>query len=63
MRYHSLAALEVPDVLEVTARAEDGTVMGVRHRTLPLQGVQFHPESVLSQHGALLVDNFLAGLR
>ena len=63
VRYHSLAALELPDVLEVSARTEDGTVMGVRHRTLPLEGVQFHPESVLSQHGALLVTNFLAGVR
>jgi anthranilate synthase component 2/para-aminobenzoate synthetase len=59
VRYHSLAALEVPDELVVTARSEDGTVMGVRHATLPLEGVQFHPESVLSEHGALLVANFL----
>ena len=59
VRYHSLAALEVPDVLVVTARGDDGTVMGVRHTTLPLEGVQFHPESVLSEHGALLVANFL----
>ena len=63
VRYHSLAALSVPDVLEVTARSEDGVVMGVRHRTLPLEGVQFHPESILSQHGAALVTNFLAGVR
>ena len=49
----------VPDALEVTARGDDGTVMGVRHRSLPLEGVQFHPESVLSEHGALLVANFL----
>ncbi len=63
VRYHSLAALTVPDVLEVTARAEDGVVMGVRHRTLPLEGVQFHPESILSRHGAALVANFLAGAR
>lgn len=59
VRYHSLAAVAVPDCLEVTARAEDGTVMGVRHRDLPLEGVQFHPESVLSEHGARLVANFL----
>ncbi len=58
VRYHSLAALAVPEALEVTARAE-GVVMGVRHRTLPLEGVQFHPESILSEHGALLVANFL----
>lgn len=59
VRYHSLAALEVPPPLEVTARSEDGVVMGVRHRTLPLEGVQFHPESVLSEHGAALLANFL----
>ncbi len=69
VRYHSLAAVELPvelpdelpDGLEVTARAEDGTVLGVRHRSLPLEGVQFHPESILSEHGAALVANFLAG--
>jgi anthranilate synthase component II len=59
VRYHSLAALAVPDALVVTARGEDGTIMGVRHRTLPLEGVQFHPESVLSEHGERLVANFL----
>lgn len=58
VRYHSLAALEVPDCLEVSARAGD-VVMGVRHRTLPLEGVQFHPESILSAQGAALVANFL----
>ena len=58
VRYHSLAALEVPAPLEVSATA-DGAVMGVRHRTLPLEGVQFHPESILSEHGARLVANFL----
>jgi len=59
VRYHSLAATSVPGCLEVTARAEDGTVMGVRHRELPLEGVQFHPESILSEHGAGLVASFL----
>jgi anthranilate synthase component II len=59
VRYHSLAALSVPDELVVTAHGDDGTVMGVRHTRLPLEGVQFHPESVLSEHGALLVANFL----
>ena len=59
VRYHSLAAVTVPSALEVTATAEDGVVMGVRHRTLPLEGVQFHPESILSTHGAALVANFL----
>lgn len=58
VRYHSLAALAVPDCLEVSAWS-DGVVMGVRHRTLPLEGVQFHPESVLSEHGARLVASFL----
>lgn len=61
VRYHSLAAIEVPEVLQVTARAEDGVVMGVRHRDLPQQGVQFHPESILSRYGAELVRNFLEG--
>lgn len=60
VRYHSLAATRLPDELEATAWAVDGTVMGVRHRTLPIEGVQFHPESVLSEHGATLVANFLA---
>ena len=59
-RYHSLAALEVPDVLEVTARTPDGEVMGVRHRSQPTHGVQFHPESVLTPHGRTLIENFLA---
>ncbi len=62
VRYHSLAALSVPDPLVVTARGDDGTVMGVRHGSLPLEGVQFHPESILSEHGALLVANFLGRL-
>jgi len=63
VRYHSLAAVVVPAGLEVSARCvgEDGAdvVMGVRHRSLPLEGVQFHPESILSAHGAALVANFL----
>jgi anthranilate synthase/aminodeoxychorismate synthase-like glutamine amidotransferase len=58
VRYHSLAATAVPDELEVTATA-DGVVMAVRHRSRPLQGVQFHPESILSHHGAELVRNFV----
>ncbi|CAA9360715.1 MAG: Anthranilate synthase, amidotransferase component @ Para-aminobenzoate synthase, amidotransferase component [uncultured Nocardioidaceae bacterium] len=67
VRYHSLQAVRLPDCLEVTAtcpagRADGGpAVMGVRHRSLPLEGVQFHPESVLTEHGAALVGNFLAG--
>jgi anthranilate synthase component 2 len=58
-RYHSLAALTVPAELEVSARTEDGEVMGVRHRSLPVEGVQFHPESVLTPAGPELARNFL----
>jgi len=58
-RYHSLAATRVPDELEVTARTADGEVMGVRHRTYPVEGVQFHPESVLTPLGPELARNFL----
>jgi anthranilate synthase component 2 len=61
VRYHSLAVTGVPAELVVTARSEDGVVMGLRHRSLPLSGVQFHPESVLSEHGATIVANFLRG--
>ena len=60
VRYHSLAAVSVPDVLEVTARSDDGIVQGVRHRELPISGVQFHPESILSEYGAELIRNFLS---
>jgi anthranilate synthase component 2 len=60
VRYHSLAAVRLPDVLVATAWSQDGVVMGVRHRVLPLEGVQFHPESILSEHGAVLVGNFLS---
>jgi anthranilate synthase component 2 len=59
-RYHSLAAARIPKVLEVTATTEDGEVMGVRHRTYPIDGVQFHPESVLTPDGPALLANFLA---
>jgi anthranilate synthase/aminodeoxychorismate synthase-like glutamine amidotransferase len=58
-RYHSLAATEVPDDLVVTARTDDGEVMGVRHRILRIEGVQFHPESVLTPTGGAMADNFL----
>ena len=58
-RYHSLAAVTVPDDLVVTARTDDGEVMGVRHRSLPVEGVQFHPESVLTPTGGAMADNFL----
>jgi anthranilate synthase/aminodeoxychorismate synthase-like glutamine amidotransferase len=60
-RYHSLAATRVSEELEVSATTEDGEVMAVRHRTLPVDGVQFHPESVLTPDGPLLCRNFLAG--
>jgi len=58
-RYHSLAAVRVPHVLEVTATADDGEVMAVRHRELRVEGVQFHPESVLTPLGPDLARNFL----
>ena len=59
-RYHSLVVAEpLPDSLEMAARTEDGTVMGVRHRTFPVHGVQFHPESVLTGEGRQLLRNFL----
>ena len=62
-RYHSLAATRIPDELEVSATTEDGEVMAVRHRGLPLDGVQFHPESVLTPIGPELARNFLEGSR
>jgi anthranilate synthase/aminodeoxychorismate synthase-like glutamine amidotransferase len=62
-RYHSLAAARVPESLEVCATAEDGEVMAVRHRELPVVGIQFHPESVLTPDGPTLGRNFLAGKR
>jgi anthranilate synthase/aminodeoxychorismate synthase-like glutamine amidotransferase len=58
-RYHSLAAVEVPAALEVSATTADGEVMAVRHRELPVDGVQFHPESVLTPVGPDLCRNFL----
>ena len=60
-RYHSLAIEKssCPDVLEVTAWTDDGEIMGVRHKTLPIQGVQFHPESILTEHGHAMLKNFL----
>jgi anthranilate synthase/aminodeoxychorismate synthase-like glutamine amidotransferase len=58
-RYHSLAAVRVPDELAVTATTDDGEVMGVRHRTFPVEGVQFHPESVLTPEGPHMAENFL----
>ncbi len=58
-RYHSLAATTIPPSLEVSAICDDGTVMGVRHRELPVDGVQFHPESVLTPDGPRLARNFV----
>jgi anthranilate synthase/aminodeoxychorismate synthase-like glutamine amidotransferase len=60
-RYHSLIAdpQRMPAVLEVTARTAEGEIMGVRHRSLPIEGVQFHPESVLTPDGPRLMGNFL----
>jgi anthranilate synthase component 2 len=59
-RYHSLIVNDVPDTLVVNARTEDGIVMGFRHRTLPIHGVQFHPESIATEHGHAMLANFLA---
>jgi para-aminobenzoate synthetase component II len=61
-RYHSLAVVEstLPDEIEVTGRTDSGVVMAMRHRTLPIEGVQFHPESVLTQGGHLMLANWLA---
>ena len=60
-RYHSLVVDRdsLPDCLEVTAELEDGTIMGLQHRELPIQGVQFHPESIKSEHGHAMLQNFL----
>jgi anthranilate synthase component 2 len=49
----------LPEVLKITAHTDDGEIMGIRHRDLPIEGVQFHPESVLSEHGHALLRNFL----
>ena len=61
IRYHSLAITpeSVPDVLEVSARTERGVIMGARHREFAIEGVQFHPESIMTQHGHALLQNFL----
>jgi anthranilate synthase component 2 len=60
-RYHSLVIERgsLPDCLAVTAESEDGEIMGVRHKTLPVEGVQFHPEAILTEHGHRMLKNFL----
>ncbi len=60
-RYHSLTVdpASLPDCLRVTATAEDGTIMGLVHTSLPIEGVQFHPESIASEHGHAMIENFL----
>ena len=62
-RYHSLVIEResLPECLEITAWTEDGEIMGVRHKTLPIEGVQFHPESILTEHGHDLLQRFLDG--
>jgi anthranilate synthase/aminodeoxychorismate synthase-like glutamine amidotransferase len=61
-RYHSLIVERetLPDCLEVTAETEDGVIMGLRHKTLPVHGVQFHPESYATEHGLRMLENFLS---
>jgi len=63
-RYHSLVVdrAGLPDVLEITAETDDGVIMGLRHRSWPVEGVQFHPESILTVEGPRLIANFLGGL-
>ena len=59
-RYHSLVVQRdsLPDCLEITAQSEDGEIMGLRHRSLPVEGVQFHPEAMLTEHGHKMLQNF-----
>lgn len=63
-RYHSLAIIEstLPDCLEVLARTEDGEVMAMRHREYPVVGLQFHPESIFTDHGKRILENFMRGV-
>ena len=63
-RYHSLVIEResLPDVLEITSDLGDGTIMGVRHKTLPIEGIQFHPESILSHDGHALMENYLTDI-
>lgn len=59
MRYHSLQVVDLPETLEITAKSEDGVVMGFKHRKLPIFGVQFHPESFQTEYGKKIIENFL----
>jgi anthranilate synthase component 2 len=63
IRYHSLMVSEekLPDCLQVTARTDDGTIMGLRHREYPVEGIQFHPESFMTSNGKAILRNFLTG--
>jgi len=58
-RYHSLIVEDIPATLQVNARSDDGHVMGFRHAQLPIHGVQFHPESIATEHGHAMLANFL----
>jgi anthranilate synthase/aminodeoxychorismate synthase-like glutamine amidotransferase len=62
-RYHSLVVerSSLPECLEISAESEDGEIMGLRHRTLPVEGVQFHPEALLTEHGHRMLENFIKG--
>lgn len=64
-RYHSLTVVRdtIPDMLDVTAETDDGLVMGLRHKSLPIHGVQFHPESIASEHGHAVLQNFIDSAR
>jgi len=62
-RYHSLMVTELPEELKVTARTANGTIMGIRHDRYPIEGVQFHPESILTPSGKSMLANFIAGAR
>jgi anthranilate synthase component 2 len=64
-RYHSLVVerASLPECLTVTAQSEDGEIMGLRHRSLPVQGVQFHPEALLTEHGHEMLQNFIEGTK
>ena len=62
-RYHSLCGLKIPESLEVTASTNNGIVMGIRHKKYFIEGVQFHPESILTPDGGLMIENLLARLR